>query len=149
MTDVGDKIRSMIVKLQEMHGKEKLLMFTEDRKLIQLETILKKINKYYMNKSIFKSSKDTAVCIGHTMNINPFWIDCTQSQESMNLLMEGSAQEKVATNKKGKKIETNALGVYARLNYSNLALDLIQDIAGSIATKSVEQNAYLVNYADS
>eukprot|EP00957_Ditylum_brightwellii_P104538 7965382-Ditylum_brightwellii.AAC.1 len=116
--------------------------------------------------------------------------------------MEGTVQEKVAPNKKyfeqfnttadfakydiqlcvgnpnawykGKKIETNALGVYARLNYSYLALDLIQDIAGLIGTKSVvkfvlvslkfdkmikdnmekyknllwEQNAYLVSYAD-
>eukprot|EP00957_Ditylum_brightwellii_P161247 12277367-Ditylum_brightwellii.AAC.1 len=116
--DVGDKIRSMIVKLQETHGKDKLLMFTEDGKLIQLETIPKKaieiksyfnyvvhdrwknvslvlhvmspklfqdfknqifkwsqMNKYYMNKTIFKSSKDTTVCIGHIMNIDPFQID--------------------------------------------------------------------------
>eukprot|EP00957_Ditylum_brightwellii_P020676 1559231-Ditylum_brightwellii.AAC.1 len=71
--------------------------------------------------------------------------------------MEGSAQETVMANKryfdqfnltadfakydiqlrlgkpnawyKGKKTEINALGVYARLNYSNLALNLIQDIA--------------------
>eukprot|EP00957_Ditylum_brightwellii_P013512 1019182-Ditylum_brightwellii.AAC.1 len=116
--------------------------------------------------------------------------------------MEGSVQEKVAANKKyferfnmttdfakydiqlcvgkrsswykGKKFETDALGVYAKLNYSNLALNLIQDIASVIATKSMvkfvsisskfnkmikdnmekyknlmrEQNAYLVNYAD-
>eukprot|EP00957_Ditylum_brightwellii_P136152 10383621-Ditylum_brightwellii.AAC.1 len=79
--------------------------------------------------------------------------------------MEGPAQEKAAANKKyfeqfnmtadfakydtqlcvgkpnawykGKTIETDALGVYARLNYSNLAFDLIQDIAGLIATKSM------------
>eukprot|EP00957_Ditylum_brightwellii_P165552 12603492-Ditylum_brightwellii.AAC.1 len=58
------------------------------------------MNKYYMKKMIFKSSKDTTVCIGHIMNINPFRIDCTQYQESINLLMEGSAQEKVVANKK-------------------------------------------------
>eukprot|EP00957_Ditylum_brightwellii_P097871 7453927-Ditylum_brightwellii.AAC.1 len=119
--DVGDKIRSLIVKLQETYGKEKLLMFTENRKMIQLETLPKKateiksyfnyvvhdrwknillINKYYMNKTIFKSSKDTTVCIRHITNINPFQINCTQYQESINLLMEGSAQEKVVTNKK-------------------------------------------------
>eukprot|EP00957_Ditylum_brightwellii_P210883 15365516-Ditylum_brightwellii.AAC.2 len=125
---------------------------------------------------VFKSSKDTTVCIGHITNINLFQIDCIQYQESINLLMEGSAQEKMATNKKhfelfnttaefakydiqlwlgkpnvwykGKKIETDTLRVYARLKYSNLALDSIQDILGLIATKSVEQNAYLCNYAD-
>eukprot|EP00957_Ditylum_brightwellii_P094795 7218857-Ditylum_brightwellii.AAC.1 len=41
-TDVGDKVRSMIAKLQKTHGKEKLLMFTEDGKLIQMESIPKK-----------------------------------------------------------------------------------------------------------
>eukprot|EP00957_Ditylum_brightwellii_P142458 10853322-Ditylum_brightwellii.AAC.1 len=41
VVDVGDKIRSTIVKLQEMHGKDKLLMFTEDGKLIQMDTIPK------------------------------------------------------------------------------------------------------------
>eukprot|EP00957_Ditylum_brightwellii_P142459 10853322-Ditylum_brightwellii.AAC.2 len=79
--------------------------------------------------------------------------------------MERSVQEKAAANKKyfewfnttsdfikydiqlcvgklnawckGKKIETNALGVYARLNYSNLALNLIQDITSLIVTKSM------------
>eukprot|EP00957_Ditylum_brightwellii_P099016 7542777-Ditylum_brightwellii.AAC.2 len=60
----------------------------------------KDMNKYYMNKAIFKSSKDTTVCIGHIMNINPFWINCTQYQESVNLLIEGSMQEEVAANKK-------------------------------------------------
>eukprot|EP00957_Ditylum_brightwellii_P061948 4701333-Ditylum_brightwellii.AAC.1 len=39
--DVGDKIRSIVVKLQEMHRKEKLLVFTEGGKMIQLETIPK------------------------------------------------------------------------------------------------------------
>eukprot|EP00957_Ditylum_brightwellii_P056689 4296283-Ditylum_brightwellii.AAC.1 len=38
MVDVGDKIRSMIVKLQETYRKEKLLMFSKDGKLIQMET---------------------------------------------------------------------------------------------------------------
>eukprot|EP00957_Ditylum_brightwellii_P106827 8149625-Ditylum_brightwellii.AAC.1 len=58
--------------------------------------------------------------------------------------MEGSTQEKAVANKskpnawyRGKKIETNALGVNARLNYSNLALGLIQDTASLIATKSM------------
>eukprot|EP00957_Ditylum_brightwellii_P186251 14179014-Ditylum_brightwellii.AAC.1 len=58
------------------------------------------INKYYMSKTVFKNSKDTTVCIGHIRHINPFWIDCTQYQESINLLMEGSVQEKAAANKK-------------------------------------------------
>eukprot|EP00957_Ditylum_brightwellii_P152732 11626121-Ditylum_brightwellii.AAC.1 len=42
MMDVGDKVRSLIVKLYETHGNEKFLMFTEDGKMIQLETLLKK-----------------------------------------------------------------------------------------------------------
>eukprot|EP00957_Ditylum_brightwellii_P170962 13013153-Ditylum_brightwellii.AAC.1 len=74
----------------------------------------------------------------------------------------------------GKKIETNALSMYTQLNFANLALDLIQDIAKLIATKSMvkfvptslkynkmikdntehyenllrEQNTYLVHYTD-
>eukprot|EP00957_Ditylum_brightwellii_P074078 5628886-Ditylum_brightwellii.AAC.1 len=143
MADVGDKIRSMIVKLQETHRKEKSSIFTEEGEMIQSKTLPKKaieiksyfnymahdrwknvslvlhmmspksfqdfknpictwlqMNKYYINKTIFKSSKDMAVCIGHITNMNPFQIDCTQYQESINLLMERSAQEKVAANKK-------------------------------------------------
>eukprot|EP00957_Ditylum_brightwellii_P011829 891723-Ditylum_brightwellii.AAC.1 len=79
--------------------------------------------------------------------------------------MEGTAQEKVANVKnfelfnmveehakydiqfclgkpsasfQGKKIKTDVLSMYARLNFANLALDLIQqDIAGLIVTKSM------------
>eukprot|EP00957_Ditylum_brightwellii_P020456 1542040-Ditylum_brightwellii.AAC.1 len=107
----------MIVKLQETHGKEKLSTFTENGKMIQLETLPKKVmeiksyfnymvhyrwknislafhmNKYYMNKMIFKTSKDTTVCIGHIKNMNPFWIDCTQYQESIYLDGRISARE--------------------------------------------------------
>eukprot|EP00957_Ditylum_brightwellii_P053649 4065101-Ditylum_brightwellii.AAC.1 len=78
--------------------------------------------------------------------------------------MEGTAQEKVSLNAKyfemfntmaeinnydvqlhlnqpniwveGNKVETDVLGVYAQLSYSMLALDLIQDIASIIGTKS-------------
>eukprot|EP00957_Ditylum_brightwellii_P034997 2652799-Ditylum_brightwellii.AAC.1 len=93
-------------------------MLTQDGEMIQLETLpkmaieiksyfnyvvhdmWKNMNKFYMNKTIFKSSKDTTVCIGHITNVNLFWVNCTQYQESINLLMEGSAQEKVAANKK-------------------------------------------------
>eukprot|EP00957_Ditylum_brightwellii_P043665 3310089-Ditylum_brightwellii.AAC.1 len=78
--------------------------------------------------------------------------------------MEGAVQEKVSSNVKyfemvnmtaeiakydfqlrlnppniwykGNKVETDALGVYACLSYSTLALDLIQDIASIIGTKS-------------
>jgi hypothetical protein len=39
---LGDKVRSLIVKLQEMHGKEKFLIFREDGNIIQLGTLLKK-----------------------------------------------------------------------------------------------------------
>eukprot|EP00957_Ditylum_brightwellii_P040677 3078804-Ditylum_brightwellii.AAC.1 len=116
--------------------------------------------------------------------------------------MEGAAQEKVSSNTKyfgtfntiaeiakydvqlhlnqpnvwykGRKVETDALGVYAQLSYSMLALNLIQDIASIIGIKREvkfipsslkydkmikgnmekykdllrEQNAYLVNYID-
>eukprot|EP00957_Ditylum_brightwellii_P191800 14601143-Ditylum_brightwellii.AAC.1 len=40
--DVGDKIKGLIVKLQEMHGKEKFSVFTKDGNIIQLETFPKK-----------------------------------------------------------------------------------------------------------
>eukprot|EP00957_Ditylum_brightwellii_P056717 4298261-Ditylum_brightwellii.AAC.1 len=41
-TNVGDKIRSMIVKLQETYGNKKLSISAEDGTLIQLETTPKK-----------------------------------------------------------------------------------------------------------
>eukprot|EP00957_Ditylum_brightwellii_P041332 3129068-Ditylum_brightwellii.AAC.1 len=99
--DIGDKIKSFIVKLQEAHGKDKFSVFTEDEKIVKLKLFPKKMveiksmfkysvndrwwnislamhmmstksfstfknriltwlkmNKYYMNKTIFKSSKD-------------------------------------------------------------------------------------------
>eukprot|EP00957_Ditylum_brightwellii_P129217 9855575-Ditylum_brightwellii.AAC.1 len=37
----------------------------------------------------------------------------------------------------GKKIKTDALSVYAQLNFANLALDLMQDIARFVTTKSI------------
>ena len=114
-SDVRDKLKSLIIKLQEVYGKEKFLLFTEKGKRIKIETfpanavdvhrlfdytVCKKgyknvslilhamapmsfynfkipvyqwlqLNKMYMTKTIFKSSKDNVVCIGHLMNINP------------------------------------------------------------------------------
>eukprot|EP00957_Ditylum_brightwellii_P064082 4861607-Ditylum_brightwellii.AAC.1 len=40
--DVGDKIKSPIMKLQETHRKDKFLVFTEDGKINQLEAFPKK-----------------------------------------------------------------------------------------------------------
>eukprot|EP00957_Ditylum_brightwellii_P204739 15340646-Ditylum_brightwellii.AAC.1 len=93
--DIGDKVRSLIVKLQKAHRKEEFLIFMEDGKLIQLKTFPKKMNKFFRNTIIFKSLKDTMVCIGHLTNINPFQISRMQYQEHINLLMEVTVQEKV------------------------------------------------------
>eukprot|EP00957_Ditylum_brightwellii_P112513 8577532-Ditylum_brightwellii.AAC.1 len=101
------------------------------------------MNKFFTHKSIFKSLKDTAVCIGHLANISPFWISRTQYQEHINLLLEATVQEKVEKDAKyyklfntavghakfdiqlylgkqnvcyeGKQIKTDALSVYVRL----------------------------------
>eukprot|EP00957_Ditylum_brightwellii_P180176 13724445-Ditylum_brightwellii.AAC.1 len=45
------------------------------------------VNIYYMTKTIFKSSKDTIINIGHLTNLNPFYIDQNQYQDSINELM--------------------------------------------------------------
>eukprot|EP00957_Ditylum_brightwellii_P159492 12140759-Ditylum_brightwellii.AAC.1 len=59
----------MIVKLQETHRKEKLLMFTEDRKLIQLETIPKKAMeiKNYFNYIVNDRWKNVSLVL-HVMS---------------------------------------------------------------------------------
>eukprot|EP00957_Ditylum_brightwellii_P141466 10777201-Ditylum_brightwellii.AAC.1 len=36
-SDVRDKLKSLIIKLQEAHGKEKFLLFTEKGKRIKIE----------------------------------------------------------------------------------------------------------------
>eukprot|EP00957_Ditylum_brightwellii_P022278 1681353-Ditylum_brightwellii.AAC.1 len=105
------------------------------------------------------------VCIDHSTNINPSWISRTQYQEHINLIMEATVQEKLEKDAKyyklfntnmdhaksdiqlhfvklnvcheGKKITTNALSIYTRLNFANLALDLLQDISSIITTKSM------------
>jgi hypothetical protein len=129
---------SLVIKLQEAHGKEKFLLFTEKGLRIKIETfpanevdvqrqfeytvrekgyknvslILHtmalmlfynfktplyqwlQLNKIYMTKTIFKSSKDNMVCIGHLTNINPQRIDCTQYQDQINKLLDAIAEEK-------------------------------------------------------
>eukprot|EP00957_Ditylum_brightwellii_P046483 3527636-Ditylum_brightwellii.AAC.1 len=160
------------------------------------------MNKFFMNKTIFKSSKDMTVCIWTSNSINPFRISRSQYQEHIKVLMEARAQEKVEKGKiyyelfnmisdhakfdiqlclgkpnvchESKKIEMDTLSVYARLNFANLELDLLQDISSIITTKNIvkfiptslkyeqmikdntghyktllrQQNVYLVNYAD-
>eukprot|EP00957_Ditylum_brightwellii_P197282 15029989-Ditylum_brightwellii.AAC.1 len=113
-SDMRDKLKSLIIKLQDMHGKEKFLLFMEKGKRIKIKTfpakamglyglfdytVCKKgytnvslilhamalmsfynfktpvyqwlqLSKVYMTKTIFKSSKDNVVCIGHLTNIN-------------------------------------------------------------------------------
>eukprot|EP00957_Ditylum_brightwellii_P164506 12524473-Ditylum_brightwellii.AAC.1 len=90
---------------------------------------------------IFKSSKDTTVCIRHITNINPFRIDCTHYQESINLLMEGFAQEKVAANKNYFEW-FNTIADFAKydiqLQLGKLNVWYKGDIASLFATKSME-----------
>eukprot|EP00957_Ditylum_brightwellii_P002495 190899-Ditylum_brightwellii.AAC.1 len=52
------------------------------------------LNKMYMTKTIFKSSKDNAVCIGHLTNINPQGNNRTQCQDQINKLLDAIADEK-------------------------------------------------------
>ena len=52
------------------------------------------LNKIYMTKTIFKSSKDNVVCIGHLTNINPQRIDRTQYQDQINKLLDAIADKK-------------------------------------------------------
>eukprot|EP00957_Ditylum_brightwellii_P095483 7272651-Ditylum_brightwellii.AAC.1 len=39
MSDVRDKLKSLIIKLQEVRGKEKCLLFTEKSKRIKIKTL--------------------------------------------------------------------------------------------------------------
>ena len=51
------------------------------------------LNKIYMTKTIFKSSKENVVCIGHLTNINPQRIDRTQYQDQINELLDAIADK--------------------------------------------------------
>eukprot|EP00957_Ditylum_brightwellii_P179853 13701054-Ditylum_brightwellii.AAC.1 len=121
-------------------------------------------NRYYMTKTIFKSSKDTIVQIGHLTNLNPFWIDHNQYQETINVLMEVVAIECIGkdqhffelynttkdhakykiqlhpghpvVHQNNKKIKTDAVAVYARHHFLNLSLKLIQEISPLISSKT-------------
>eukprot|EP00957_Ditylum_brightwellii_P142457 10853321-Ditylum_brightwellii.AAC.1 len=70
--DMGDKIKSTIVKLQETQ-KKGLLMFTEDGKLIQLETILKKAMeiKSYFSYKVHDRWKNVSLVL-HVMSPKSF-----------------------------------------------------------------------------
>eukprot|EP00957_Ditylum_brightwellii_P195611 14905050-Ditylum_brightwellii.AAC.1 len=52
------------------------------------------LNKMYMTKAIFESSKNNVVCIGHLLIINPLHIDCTQYQDQINELLDAIADKK-------------------------------------------------------
>eukprot|EP00957_Ditylum_brightwellii_P104830 7990399-Ditylum_brightwellii.AAC.1 len=54
----------------------------------------KNVNKVFVAKTIFKSSKDNAVCIGHLTHLNPIHINRAQYQDDINELMEALAEEK-------------------------------------------------------
>eukprot|EP00957_Ditylum_brightwellii_P207457 15353077-Ditylum_brightwellii.AAC.1 len=42
-SDVRDKLKSLVIKLQEMHGKDKFLLFTEKGERIKIETFPAKV----------------------------------------------------------------------------------------------------------
>eukprot|EP00957_Ditylum_brightwellii_P027832 2104161-Ditylum_brightwellii.AAC.1 len=46
-SDVRDKIKSIIIKLQEMHGKDKFLLFTEKGKRIKIKMLPAKAAEVY------------------------------------------------------------------------------------------------------
>ena len=117
-----------------------------------------------MMKTMFKSSKDNVVCIGHLMNINPQRINCTQYQDQINKLLDAIADKKhekdltfykmhQTTSEYAKyhvhpytgsafvmvarqKYKTEAIGVLARQPLLMLAIELMQEIAPIILIKS-------------
>eukprot|EP00957_Ditylum_brightwellii_P029301 2214814-Ditylum_brightwellii.AAC.1 len=121
-------------------------------------------NKIYMTKTIFKSSKENLVCIGHLTNINPKRIDRSQYQDQINELLDAIADEKrkkdpmfykmhQTMNKFAKyhvhlctgntfvkivqqRYETEAIGVFVRQPFSMLVSELMQEIAPMISLKS-------------
>eukprot|EP00957_Ditylum_brightwellii_P009712 732143-Ditylum_brightwellii.AAC.1 len=46
-SDVRDKIKSLVIKLQEMHGKDTFLLFTEKGKRIKIKTFPAKAAEVY------------------------------------------------------------------------------------------------------
>eukprot|EP00957_Ditylum_brightwellii_P053526 4056173-Ditylum_brightwellii.AAC.1 len=77
---VHDRYKNISLVLHMMSPK----MFAEFKKLM---ISWLQMNKFFMNKTIFKSSKDTTVCIGHLKNINPFRISRPQYREHINVLI--------------------------------------------------------------
>eukprot|EP00957_Ditylum_brightwellii_P111994 8540709-Ditylum_brightwellii.AAC.1 len=115
------------------------------------------LNKLFMTKTIFNSSKDNAVCIGHLTHLNPIWFDGAQYQDDINELMEALADKEEQKDSKfygkhnttkefakfqihlrtGKDYvkENNQQYEYVCQQFAMLSLELLHKTALIIATK--------------
>eukprot|EP00957_Ditylum_brightwellii_P058492 4435834-Ditylum_brightwellii.AAC.1 len=117
-----------------------------------------------MTKTIFKSSKDNAVCIGHLTHLNPICINCAQYQDDIYKLMEALSDEKDQKDAKfygkhnttkefaklqihlrigkayvkenNQRYETDAIGIYVCQQFATLSLELFHETASMIEAKS-------------
>eukprot|EP00957_Ditylum_brightwellii_P070901 5388188-Ditylum_brightwellii.AAC.1 len=117
-----------------------------------------------MMKTIFKSLKDDAVCIGHLTHLNPLCINLAQYQDDINELMEALADKKELKDDKfygkhnttkefakfqihlrteksyvkenNQHYEADAIGVYVHQQFAMLSLELLHKTALMTATKS-------------
>eukprot|EP00957_Ditylum_brightwellii_P192442 14651360-Ditylum_brightwellii.AAC.1 len=122
------------------------------------------VNKIFMTKMIFKSSKDNTICIGHLTHLNPICIDRAQYQDDISILMEALADEKEQKDVKfyrkynttkefakfqihlrtgkayvkenNQRYETDAIGIYVCRQFATLSLELLHKTASMRATKS-------------
>eukprot|EP00957_Ditylum_brightwellii_P018511 1392240-Ditylum_brightwellii.AAC.1 len=111
------------------------------------------LNKLFMTKTIFKSLKDNAMCIGHHTHLNLIWIDRVQYQDNINELMEALADKQEQKDSKlygkhntpkefakcqihlrtrkayikenNQQYETNAIGIYVCQQFAMLSLELL------------------------
>eukprot|EP00957_Ditylum_brightwellii_P018904 1421563-Ditylum_brightwellii.AAC.1 len=117
-----------------------------------------------MTKTIFKSSKDNAVCIGHCTHLNLISIDRARYQDDINKFMGALADKKEQKDSKfyrkhnttkkfakfrihlrtgkayvkenNQQYETDAIGVYVCQQFATLSLELLHETASMTVTKS-------------
>eukprot|EP00957_Ditylum_brightwellii_P056656 4294114-Ditylum_brightwellii.AAC.1 len=90
------------------------------------------MNKYYMTKMIFKSSKDTIVNIGHLMNLNPFYIDKNQYKDSINKLMEAVSIKKEQKDQKFFKLLIQLVSMQNSRSNSGIAVQWLDTNGGKL-----------------
>eukprot|EP00957_Ditylum_brightwellii_P105686 8059318-Ditylum_brightwellii.AAC.1 len=142
--DIGDKIKSLVIKLQEMHKKDKILLFTKKGARINIETFPKKAAEVYGILSMAAAQPDYQDQINKLLDAvaeenheqDPKICEMHQTTSEFAKYHIHLQMGKVYMKVEKQKYKTKAIRVFVRQPFSLIVTELMQEIAPMISLKS-------------